>query len=240
MLDEHYINPQLASLYDDDSGWSVDRDFYVRFVGPTPRDVLDIGCGTGLIARKLVGAGHTVVGVDPALAMMEVGKNSPNGEHIKWIEGTAQTLELNRRFDRVIMTGNAFQVLHHAADLEATFSTMRNHLCPDGLIAFETRNPMIDWSSRWEYTLQLERDGQTITEHRRVLSVDGPLLTFELCYHFPDRTLRSRSTLRFWPKDTIAQHIQRAGLVIKACYGDWHDGPRLDTSEQMIFVVAHQ
>lgn len=36
--------------------------------------VLDLGCGTGLLARTLAMQGHQVVGVEPAKAMLEIAK----------------------------------------------------------------------------------------------------------------------------------------------------------------------
>lgn len=34
MSDLHYEDPLLSVLYDLDSGWSVDRDFYLALAGP--------------------------------------------------------------------------------------------------------------------------------------------------------------------------------------------------------------
>ena len=33
-VDAHYVDPRLAALYDIGCGWSIERDFYVRFAGP--------------------------------------------------------------------------------------------------------------------------------------------------------------------------------------------------------------
>lgn len=48
MPDLHYEHPDLAEIYDLDSGWSVDRDFYLDLASGSPKQVLDLGCGTGL------------------------------------------------------------------------------------------------------------------------------------------------------------------------------------------------
>jgi hypothetical protein len=89
-LDSHYISPRLAKLYDLDSGWSIERDFYLSLAGESRKRVLDLGCGTGLICDALAAKGHAVTGVDPAPAMLEVARQKPNGSKIEWIESSAQ------------------------------------------------------------------------------------------------------------------------------------------------------
>ncbi|MDD9901135.1 MAG: hypothetical protein OXT65_09180 [Alphaproteobacteria bacterium] len=49
MVDAHYVNPKLAEVYDYDSGWGEDRTFYLNLAGAPPQDILDLGCGTGLL-----------------------------------------------------------------------------------------------------------------------------------------------------------------------------------------------
>ncbi|MFK4255705.1 methyltransferase domain-containing protein [Agrobacterium tumefaciens] len=49
MPDLHYEHPALAALYDLDSGWSIDRDFYLGSASGEQKRILDIGCGTGLL-----------------------------------------------------------------------------------------------------------------------------------------------------------------------------------------------
>ena len=238
MTDEHYRNPRLAALYDLTCGWSVERDFYVRFAGPPTNSVLAIACGTGLIAARLAQAGHTVFGADPAPAMLDVARRRPGGELVTWVESTAQAVDLGHRFDRIIMTGNAFQVLLTEHDLSATLRVMRRHLAPSGRIALETRNPEIDWTSRWSYEVEIECDEGPVREQRRLIAAHDDLLRFELLYDFPDGRLRSESTLRFWRRDEIERHLASAGLRVADLHGDWISGPfDARTSEEMIFIV---
>ena len=149
MPDLHYEEPSLAELYDLDSGWSVDRDFYLALAGAAPQRILDLGCGTGLLCDAYAALGHSVTGADPAKAMLDVARQKPNGEKIEWVLSSAQDFRSPKRFDLIIMTGHAFQVFLEASDVLATFATMRQHLAPGGLIVFESRNPAIDWPARW-------------------------------------------------------------------------------------------
>lgn len=153
MLDNHYVNPRLAAIYDLDSGWSADRDFYLNLAGPAVMRILDLGCGTGLICNAYAERGHLVTGLDPSATMLAQARQKPWGSRIEWIESRAQNYQSHKKFDLIIMTGHAFQVLLEEEDLEATMATMANHLAAAGKIVFESRNPRIDWAQRWDYEI---------------------------------------------------------------------------------------
>jgi len=62
-----------------------------------PRAVLDIGCGTGFIARPLAPLVDRVDAVDISAAMIEAGKRLPSGDHpgLAWIVGRAEDVVLH-------------------------------------------------------------------------------------------------------------------------------------------------
>ena len=67
-------------------------------MNPRPGDyVLDVACGTGIVARRAadtVGAGGQVVGLDPSPAMLAVARSvsTAEGMAVEWREGTAEAL----------------------------------------------------------------------------------------------------------------------------------------------------
>jgi SAM-dependent methyltransferase len=69
-----------------------------------PASVLDAGCGTGRVAIELAERGFDVVGVDLDPSMVAAAqRRRPEGT---WIVADVATLELDRRFDLVVMAGN--------------------------------------------------------------------------------------------------------------------------------------
>lgn len=239
MPDTHYEHPRLAAIYDLSSGWSEDRDFYLELAGDTPSRILDLGCGTGLICRAYAKRGHHVTGADPAPAMLEVARNAEFGDRITWVNTTAQQLRLEQTFDLIIMTGHAFQVFLTDEDLDAALASVAAHLAPHGRFVFETRNPEVDWATRWDTTTTWETNEGTVTEERRILERTRHRILFDTHYHFSDATITSRSDLRFFEHDELVQHLHHAGLEVTNFFGDWQRGLFVPSeSEEMIYEVT--
>lgn len=238
MPDLHYDHPRLARLYDDDSGWSESRDFYLNLAGDKPKQILDLGCGTGLICNEYAKQGHNVTGLDPSVSMLEVARKSPFGKQIKWVEGFSQGFQLQQKFDLIIMTGHAFQVLLDDDDVLKTFKMVKNHLTPNGVFSFESRNPIIDWSTLWHQDYVLELSNESVKISRRVLSYQDERLVFEHYFKFDDETLVSKSDLRFMPQQKIAKLYSQAGLSLKDFIGNWNGSAfNPATSYEMIFSL---
>jgi 2-polyprenyl-3-methyl-5-hydroxy-6-metoxy-1,4-benzoquinol methylase len=238
MPDEHYENPKLAAVYDLFCGWSPDRSFYLSLAGEPPEHVLDLGCGTGLLCDAYAARGHFVTGVDPTPAMLHIARQKPHGSNIEWVEAFAQAFRSEQRFDLIIMTGHAFQVMLSDEDVQATLTTMRLHLKPSGRAVFESRNPVIDWAAEWNGSSEITHEGVTIRETTEVLSWVSDRVTFEQCFQFPDETLVSFSELRFLRREEIEERLHVASLRVEVLYGDWERSP-FDpaASKEMIFVT---
>ncbi len=239
-LDQHYVDHDLARLYDLDSGWSEDRDFYLRLPTRDQCRILDIGCGTGLLADAYAGRGHRVTAIDPAGAMLDVAREKPNAASVEWVEADAEGFRTDKRYDLIVMTGNAMMALKDLASMRACFDTMQYHLDREGSIVFEVRNPNIDWSSQWEYDITLRVDEAIVKEKRRFVRMAGPVMHFEFDYEFSDKTFKTRSAIRFHSKDEIVRGLGEAGLRVSSIVGGWQ-GQDFDAvnSRYMIFTATH-
>jgi ubiquinone/menaquinone biosynthesis C-methylase UbiE len=238
MLDKHYENPKLAEVYDLDSPWSIDRDFYLSLAGTPPQRILDLGCGTGLLTDAYAAKGHEVTAVDPSRAMLEVARRKPHAGRIEWVESSAQSYQSDTRFDLIVMTGHAFQALLDDSDIMATLGVMRRHLKQAGRVVFESRNPSIDWAGRWNYETAFEHGGGVVRESRRFIKTVNARMTFELLYEFPDESVVSTSELRFSCRGEIEERVTASGLRVDKLFGGWHS-ERFDevSSAEMIFFL---
>lgn len=238
MADAHYELPELAELYDVDSGWSEDRGFYLGLAGSEPIDILELGCGTGLIARAMASDGHRVTGIDPARAMLEVGRRAPHGDSVTWVTATAQDFRLDTRFDLIFMTGHAFQVLLDDNDVEAALSNIRRHLAPEGIFAFETRNPALPWERLFEKSDILMTTAGPVPVEWTVLWRRGEYVRLDTRYRLADGDRISESKLRFLSSDRITAFLDGAGLEVRSLFGDWDGSAFAPQTSREIIVLA--
>jgi len=233
----NYQDPRIAAIYDSANPFAQDAKFYLSLAGPESRSVLDLGCGTGTLCCALAELGHCVTGVDPAPAMLAIARTKTFSERVAWVESSAQIYRSQRRFDLIVMTGHAFQMLLSDDDVLAVLETMRLHLKPRGSIAFETRNPRLDWVGAWNACSRTISGGQ-IVETLNITTHDGEFISFETTYQLPDKTLTTSTTLRFPLREHIESLIDRSGLVVRDVFGDWHAGPFEPACSQEIIFIA--
>lgn len=59
-----------------------------RSVPPGSGDLLDVGCGRGLLARELSGPGRRVLGLDPSAEMVDAAREANSGvQGLEFVEG---------------------------------------------------------------------------------------------------------------------------------------------------------
>jgi SAM-dependent methyltransferase len=93
MVDALFAVPRLAAIYDALEPDRSDLDAYLEIVEEfRVSSVLDVGCGTGTLACLLAQGGKLVVGVDPALASLDVARRKPGADGVRWVHGDATTV----------------------------------------------------------------------------------------------------------------------------------------------------
>ena len=102
--------------------------------------VLDVGCGTGLLAREalaLVGAQGTLTGIDPSPGMMAEARRALPAA--TFIEGRAENLPVPEASADFLSLGYA---LRHIDDVQVAFADFRRVLRPGGrLLLLEITRP---------------------------------------------------------------------------------------------------
>ncbi|MEU5343609.1 class I SAM-dependent methyltransferase [Streptomyces sp. NPDC020766] len=227
MAGEAFGHPRLAAVYDPLDPDRSDLDAYVRIAEEFgARRVLDIGCGTGVFALLLADRGIEVVGVDPALASLDVARGKPGSERVRWIHGDATTLP-PLQADLATMTANAAQQI---VDPQAWRKSLRGAfeaLRPGGHFVFETRDPARraweKWNRESSYGVTEIPGVGAVETWDELVEVDGPLVTFRSSYVFAadGEVLISESTLRFRERDEIEADLAAQGYVVE----DVRDAP---------------
>ena len=113
-----------------------------------PGAVLDLGCGTGILARRLVDLGEQVGRVDAldvSPAMVAEGQRLPNGDHprLRWLLGRAEDAPLRPPY--ALATAAASP---HWMDWQVVLSRLHDLLAPEGpLVTIVDANPPPPWQA---------------------------------------------------------------------------------------------
>ncbi len=97
-----------------------------------PRTVLDAGCGTGAIARGLVGRVDRIDAVDPSPGMLAAGRELPGGDQpgLRWVLGTAEDAPLRPPYGLVVAASSL-----HWMDWPVVLPRFRDALAPGAVLA---------------------------------------------------------------------------------------------------------
>lgn len=217
-----------AALYEAENGWGPGDDFYLALARRTGGPVLDLCCGTGLLAVALADSGLAVEGLDLMAPMLRHARARPGGRAVPWHLGDMRDFTLDRRFALVIMTGHAWQALLTDEDQEACLATVRRHLLPGGRFAFETRNPAVtDFGRAGEMAFWrdfTDPQGQRVeTWTASTWEADTGIENCRVERRWPatGRTTRSSIVLRHGTADALDRRLAAAGFSVEERHGDF-------------------
>ncbi|MBY4830317.1 class I SAM-dependent methyltransferase [Burkholderia dolosa] len=239
-----YSDPRLVAVYDLFNAGDHDFAFYASRIGLEQQRILDLGCGTGTFARRLAAAGHRVVAIDPAPAMIDHARRQPGADAVHWLAGDLRSVRSDERFDAVVMTGHAFQCLLTDDEIDTTLRGVRQVLVEGGRFMFETRNPRVEpwraWTrERSTRTVESPEFGIVELSHA-ACSVDGPIVSFDTHYLFrrDDVLLKNTSRLRFIAQRELRARVAAAGFASADWCGDWQGGPFDDATSAEIIAIC--
>lgn len=134
----------------------LDRTFYrdpvdikkLRFlmaglarIGPAPLEVLEVGCGSGNIARPLAALGHRVLATDIDQASLDFIRAQRPPDNLELARAGLEELPPGRSFDAII----ASEVLEHVADPAGALAAFRRALRPGGRVMVTVPNGYGPW-----------------------------------------------------------------------------------------------
>lgn len=108
---------------------------------PVDLDILDIGCGAGLLSESMAKTGARVLGIDAAEKNIQMAKRHAAGAGLSldYQHSTVETLGRDRQFDVVLN----MEVVEHVSDVHSFLTDCAELVRPGGLLFIATINRTI-------------------------------------------------------------------------------------------------
>lgn len=219
--------------------------FYADLAQQTGGPVLELACGSGLVTLPIAARGIQITGVDLSRPMLlqALAKAIRQQLFVDLIEADARQLHLDKKFAFILLTGNAFQAFLRREDQECLLATVKGHLAPQGMFAFETRNPsghdLADQPNEESWFTYQNIQGQRVsvsgTQRYDPLSQVMHWTTYRRWLDSNvTRSLTKRIACSFTHPQELGALLHYNGYRILEQYGDWNKGKLTARSEYII------
>jgi 2-polyprenyl-3-methyl-5-hydroxy-6-metoxy-1,4-benzoquinol methylase len=223
--------------------------FYTDLACKAGGPVLEIACGTGLVTLPIAAQGIPLTGVDIARPMLAHAylKARQQQVAIDLIEADARQLHFKKQFSFIYITGNAFQAFLQRSDQERLLVSVKLHLAPNGIFAFETRNPsghdLSDQLEEEEWFIYRNVQGQVVhvsgTQRYDPIAQIMDWTTYRRWSDLGESRLKTtRIACRFTYPQELEALLHYNGFLIVDQYGDW-DKSRLTAKSEEIILICH-
>jgi SAM-dependent methyltransferase len=136
----------LARVYDTPDHLEITASFHAAekpLVRARPRDtwVLDVACGTGVLAERLGRAGVPVVGVDGSREMLAIARRRCRGlDGVRFRRADLASFRVRERCSLATASGDVMNHMLSKAALVRVLRRIRQNLLPGGALVFEAHN----------------------------------------------------------------------------------------------------
>ncbi len=224
------------------------------FLGHLPRksqQVLELCVGTARAAIPIAQSGHSVVGVDYAKDLLEIGRRKRDaaglGEsQLSLVLGDVRKLKLGRRFNWICLFFNTFLAFPTLEEQDDLLRRVVGHLRPDGRFWLDIFQPDLQllagpqskgFEPRVFYVPSLDRTVFQTTDIRRDVAHQLQQVTFNYTwFDAKGRQHHERNQFELtwlFPRE-LQLLLERNGLVIERLYGNYDGSDVTDASPRLI------
>lgn len=205
--------------------------------------LLDLGCGTGKLTRRLADRGFDMIGIDLSEEMLEIAREKSDPEQILYLMQDMREFELYGTVRAIVSICDSMNYLMGYEELVQVLGLANNYLDPGGIFLF-------DMNTLYKYETLLGE--QTIAENRE----EGSFI-WENYYDEEERInqydltlfIRQEGGLYRKYEEThyqyafdlkeVEQAVREAGMELVAVYDAFTREP-VRTDSQRVYVIARE
>ncbi len=207
--------------------------------------LLELGCGTGSMTRRLAACGYDMIGIDNSEEMLTIaGEKGSEKDGILYLCQDMREFELYGTVAAVISVCDSMNYILKEEELLQVFKLVNNYLDPGGIFLF-------DLDTRYAYEEIL--GDNTIAENREEGSFiwentyyeDEMLNEVTLTLFLPEgasiyRKQEETHYRRAYSLDTVKQLLEEAGMEFVAVYDALTEKKPKPTSERVYFIAREK
>jgi SAM-dependent methyltransferase len=115
--------------------YDAEFNFYNEILsGNHCHTILEIGCGTGMLARRFINHGYDYLGLDLYDEMLNIARTEVTSG--KFIQGDMRALSFHQQFDSVLITGRSISYVTENKGILDTLTGAYHALKENGLLIF--------------------------------------------------------------------------------------------------------
>ncbi len=231
---------RLSEVYD--AGWSDFTLQYVPFIEGFIRErglekarVLDLACGTGVLAVEMAKLGHTVHGIDISARMIKAAlRKSDRIPGLSFETGDIRELKITGRYDMVTCTFDALNYIRRLPEIKRIFGCVARVLEPGGLFIFDV-NTKILYQHQAGDVEQRQLNGEVVLQESRY---NGSYKLATTLFSFPDGECEIHQQ-RPYSYDELRPLLEKAGFSIIHLFS-WFSGIPYSPQSPKVFYVAER
>lgn len=100
------------------------------------KSVLELGCGTGMLAPYFLSAGYRYTGVDSSRAMLAIARKQAPDAH--FVQADLRRFSLGEKADAALVAGRTFSYMITNHDMLAALRAIHKALRPKGILIFDS------------------------------------------------------------------------------------------------------
>jgi SAM-dependent methyltransferase len=127
--------------------------------------VLDVGCGSGLLVRRLLDAEFEVTGIDASPAMVDLARSGVPGARFEVMRLPTRSLDALPQADAVVSTGHVLNYLDSREDIAEALRELAHALRPRGVLAIDLMTEA--FAERRDVHAKVEDDWAIVTRYSR-------------------------------------------------------------------------
>ena len=214
----------LANIYHEMYQYIFDYDDEFNFYDSLLKsnncqNILEIGCGSGMLARRFLKNGYDYLGLDLFNEMLDIARSEVKSD--RFVQCDMRNLSFNQQFDSVLITGRSIAYVIENQGIIDTFNGVKNALKDNGLFVFGVFEANGIFDNFNDFEQNIEHNNKNI---RRISKLKKNLTTGwtydwyakyiieqdNKLFEYDDIT-----TLRAFTKDEILLFLKLTGFKIK-------------------------